>query len=59
MNFTQAVHAERPALTDEVARRNIGRAVRLTARRSTPARSANDKLESLPLPRRSSRQIPH
>ena len=33
-------NSERPALIYEVALRNLGRAERLTARRSTPARSA-------------------
>ena len=36
---------ERPTLTDKVALRNLGRAGGLTARRSTPARSANHELE--------------
>ena len=36
---------ERPTVTDEVAQRNLGRAEWLTARRSTPARSANPELE--------------
>ena len=44
MKLAEAVQPERPTLTDDMAQRNTGRAVRLTARRSTPARSANHEL---------------
>ena len=44
VRLAEAVQSERPTLTDDVAERNTGRAVRLTARRSTPARSANHEL---------------
>ena len=45
MMLAAVLQFERPTLTGELAMRNIGRAGGLTARRSTPARSANQELE--------------
>ena len=45
MQFAADLKFERPTLTDVVALSNMGRAGRLIARRSTPARSANHQLE--------------
>ena len=45
MQFAAVLKFERPTLTDDAAQRNMGRAGWLTARRSTPARSANHELD--------------
>ena len=45
MQFAAVLKFERPTLTNDAAQRNMGRAGWLTARRSTPARSADQELE--------------